>query len=150
MRLFLTHRWGGHLVARANTHVILVLVGTACNLQRCISGSTNCTDTDTVAEPNQSEEQPYTTSCRDLKAGRYDLHEPLSHSNQRQADEDETFDENSCERKVVRNDSTAMEADDLIGEVRIQTHTGGESDWHIRQKSEQNRAESRDGRSRGN
>jgi hypothetical protein len=47
----------------------------------------------------------------------------LTHADQRQEDEDESFNENGSESQAVRDGPTAVKADDLICKVSVQAHS---------------------------
>jgi hypothetical protein len=47
----------------------------------------------------------------------------LPHANQRQENENKSFNEHGCESQVVRDDSVTMVTNDLVGEVCVQAHT---------------------------
>lgn len=66
-------------------------------------------------------------SACDLYTRWDDFDEPLTHTDQREEDEDETLDENGCERETVAYAPGAMVADNLVGKVGVETHawTGG-------------------------
>jgi hypothetical protein len=56
---------------------------------------------------------------------------PLPHAYERQEDENETFDEHSCEGQFVRDDAVAVKSNDLVCKVGVQPHAGSKSDWHV-------------------
>ena len=53
-----------------------------------------------------------------------DFDQPLTHADQREEDEDEAFDKDCGECEAIADGSGAMEANDLICEVGVQTHPG--------------------------
>jgi hypothetical protein len=74
----------------------------------------------------------------------------LAHAYQRQEYEHESFDKDCCESEIVGDDAVAMESDDLVSKVCIQSHARSQSDRHICEKAEYERREARNSCRGGN
>ena len=104
--------------------VVEVLASTTTDRQWRDDVSSDDTDTRAVRHPNQRQKHADAhTACR-LESARNDLDQPVPHSGDCQEDEDEALDEDSSKRKTIRHRTRATDTDNLIREVRIETHSG--------------------------
>lgn len=67
----------------------------------------------------------------------------LAHAYQRQEYEHESFDKDCRESQIIGDDPVAMEPDDLVSKVCIQSHAWSQSDRHVCEKAEYERRETR-------
>lgn len=82
------------------------------------------TNTRRIRETNLGEEEADTNTGRSLDRGGYKLDEPLTHAREGEEDKDETFDKDGGEGETVWDRAAGIVADDLEGEVGVETHSG--------------------------
>ena len=84
----------------------------------------NGTDSGSVGQADEGEEESNADSASRLDGGWDQLAEPLSHSRESKEYEDEPFDEHGSQCETVRDRAGSVKADDLVGEVGVETHSG--------------------------
>jgi len=127
-----------HLVGQAHSgNGIPVLGLTAGQFQRRRHGSRDGADTSAVSQSDQRQTQPDASPGSQLDRRRNRTGQPLPHPKNRQSDEHESLDEDSHERKVVRDRPGSVVSDDLISKVCIQSHSGSTRNRNIRADAHQ-------------
>lgn len=114
---------------------IQILGCTTCNICGCDRASRDEPDA-RVTHPNLSQEHPDTDPRSNLHGCRDYFNEPLPHADQGQKEEDETFDEDGCERQSVSYRPCAMVADNLVSEVGVEAHARCEGDGEVGEEAE--------------
>lgn len=94
---------------------------TTCNIGWCNRTPENQPNA-RITHADFGEKHANAHSACDLYTRWDDFDEPLMHGDQREEDEDETLDENGCERETVAYAPGAMVADNLVGKVGVETH----------------------------
>jgi hypothetical protein len=92
--------------------------------RRSCPATSDGANTRRVRETNLREEEADTNTGGSLDSGGYKLDEPLSHARESEEDKDETFDKDGGEGKTVGDGAAGVVADDLEGEVGVETHSG--------------------------
>lgn len=145
------HSGVGSLVRETCTSVgVTELCGAASQFKGSGLGSGDGTNTGTGRETDQGEEESDTSTASNLDRGGDDTCEPLTDSEERQGNEDETFNEDSSHGDTVVDRTSSVETNNLVGEVGIETHSRGNSNWKVGADAHEERSERSDGGGGGN
>ena len=82
-------------------------------------------------EPQVSEEEANAARCRDLHALREHLGDPHTQADNRDEEEDDALDKHRSHRSLPRDGTGAAEAHNIVGEISVQAHAGGQGEGQV-------------------
>lgn len=115
----------------AEVGVALVLLSASGEIDRSRGGTGSNTKTGRAVETNECEVKTDTSTGSVLNGGWDRACQPLSDTQERETDKDETFDEDGGYGESIGDATGTMVSDDLVGEVGVETHAGGETDGEV-------------------
>ena len=120
-----------HLMrARADT-VHYLIRGATCQGHGSRHGTGDEADTLAVGQTNQGQEETDTSTCGKLDGLGDGTGEPLTQTKDGQTEEDETLDEDGGHGHVVGDGAGAVETNDVVCQIRVQTHTAANTNWPV-------------------
>ncbi|KAI6775067.1 hypothetical protein HG530_001825 [Fusarium avenaceum] len=116
---------------------------TACQFQRSRDTAYNETNAFAVGKTDECQEQANTNTGGKLDATRNGTSKPLTHTEQGKTKEDEAFNENSCQSKLIGHRTRSIGANHGIGEIGIETHSRSKTDREIGKQTHEESSEGR-------
>lgn len=109
-------------MAQTNTKLILILWRATSKVKRGALGPRDYPYACRGRQADQSQEQADAGGAGNLERRWDKRYKPVTHSDERQEDEYESFHEDGGQRKAVGNGAGPMKAHNLVGEVGIKPH----------------------------
>lgn len=125
------HGGVAHLGRGGAEAINLLARNAASQLEGGGSGANNQTDTLAVGETDEGEEETDTDTGGEFDGAGDGASEPLTQTEQGEAEEDEALDEDGSKGDLVRDGTGSVVTDDGVGKVGVQAHTGSATDGHV-------------------
>ena len=140
------HGWVAHLVVR-RAHAglgVLVIVVAAGKFHRSRGGASDGTDTSRVGETNECEVKTDTNTGCKFDRRRNCSGKPLTHATNGERDKNETFNEDGRQSNLVRDKTRAVESNNSVSEVSVETHARCAGNGHVGEETHSKSRQSRD------